>query len=98
VRVLVDQDRDEDPYRSTVINEIAVGFLRDAGVDVWRDAPATLLHSKFVLIDSDLTVIGSHNWSAGSYFQFDDMSLAIRSAATTAAQRARFDVLWAAAG
>jgi DNA uptake protein ComE-like DNA-binding protein len=96
VRVLVDRDRDEDPYRSTVINEIAVGWLRDAGVNVREDASDKLLHSKFVLIDADLTVIGSHNWTAGSYFVYDDLSLAIRGAATTSAQRARFNALWSA--
>ena len=97
VRVLVDRDRDEDPYRSTVINEIAVGWLRDAGVNVREDASDKLLHSKFVLVDAELMVIGSHNWTAGSYFVYDDLSLAIRGVATTAAQRARFNTLWAAA-
>ena len=79
----VDRDRDDDPYRSTVINAAAVAWLRDAGVAVRQDATETLLHSKFVVIDADLTLIGSHNWTAGSYFRFDDLTLAIRSTAAT---------------
>lgn len=96
VRVLVDRDRAEDPYRSTVINEAAVDYLADNGVNVREDAADLLLHSKFVIIDADLTLIGSHNWTAGSYFVFDDLTLCIKSAQVASAQRTRFDELWTA--
>jgi hypothetical protein len=98
VRVLVDRDRAEDPYRSTVINEAAVDYLAGNGVNVREDPADLLLHSKFVIIDADLTLIGSHNWTAGSYFVFDDLTLCIKSAAVASAQRTRFNGLWAAAG
>ena len=94
VRVLVDRDRASDPYHSTVINADAVAWLRDQAIAVRQDAAETLLHSKFVVIDSDLTIIGSHNWTAGSYFQFDDLSLVLRGTAVARAQRARFVELW----
>lgn len=97
VRVLVDSDRQEDPYLSTVINKPAVDYLRAAGVPVRQDAPDKLLHSKCVMIDDERLLIGSHNWTAGSYFQFDDLTLAIRSASMIAQQRQRFDAMWAAA-
>jgi hypothetical protein len=97
VRVLVDSDRPEDPYRSTIINAAAIECLSDGGVAVRSDIPERLLHSKFVLIDNEWAVIGSHNWSAGSYFQFDDLTLAIRSVTAVREQRGRFDVMWAAA-
>lgn len=97
VRVMVDSDRQEDPYLSTVINQPAVDYLRAAGVPVRQDTPDKLLHSKCVVIDDDLVLIGSHNWTAGSYYQFDDLTLAIRSASLVAQQRQRFDALWAAA-
>lgn len=94
VRVLVDRDRPEDAYKSTVINAPAVKYLRDAGVPVRQDAPERLLHSKFLVIDDDLALVGSHNWSAGSFFQLDDITLVIRSAQVAAAQRRRFESLW----
>lgn len=97
IRVLVDSDRREDPYLSTVINKPAVEYLRAAGVSVREDAPDKLLHSKCLTIDDELLLIGSHNWTAGSYFQFDDLTLAIRSAPMVAQQRQRFDRLWATA-
>lgn len=94
VRVLVDRDRPTDPYNSAVINAAAVNFLLDAGVSVRVDAPGNLLHSKFLVIDADRTIIGSHNWSAGSYFGFDDLSVDVESSAFARSARRRFDDLW----
>lgn len=94
VRVLVDRDRRNDPYRSAVINRPAVERLLRARVNVRVDLPERLLHSKFVLLDDDRLVIGSHNWSAGSYFGFDDLSVLIESEAVCRRQRARFNALW----
>ena len=97
VRVLVDSDRHEDPYLSSVINKPAVEYLRASGVPVRQDAPDKLLHSKSLIIDDGLLLIGSHNWTAGSYFQVDDLTLAIRSEPMVARQRQRFDTFWATA-
>jgi cardiolipin synthase len=95
VRVLVDRDRAADPYKSTVINAAAVNYLLDGGVTVRVDAARKLLHSKFLVIDDERTIIGSHNWSAGSYFGFDDFSVEVVSARFAAQARRRFATLWA---
>lgn len=97
VRVLLDRDRDDDPYRSTVINTPARQHLEAAGVPCRFDTSERLLHSKSVLVDGRFCVVGSHNWSAGSYFQFDDLSLLVDSAPLHAEMQARFDQLWATA-
>ena len=81
-------------YHSTVINAAAVNFLLDSGISVRVDAPRKLLHSKFLVIDSDRTIIGSHNWSAGSCFGFDDLSVDIESATFARSARRRFAALW----
>jgi DNA uptake protein ComE-like DNA-binding protein len=96
VRVLIDQDRDTDPYKSTVINTPARDLLKAAGVDCRFDRAETLLHSKFLILDGASVVIGSHNWSAGSYFQFDDLSLVIRSNDLAGQLTERFGRMWAA--
>ena len=93
MRVLVDSDRAEDPYLSTVINHAAIIELSAHGIPVRTDAPNELLHSKVVIVD-EVVLIGSHNWTAGSYFAFDDLTLAIRSSALAEDQLARFDALW----
>ncbi|MCU0560642.1 MAG: phospholipase D-like domain-containing protein [Desulfobacterales bacterium] len=94
VRVLMDADRDSDPYLSTVINSGAIEYLKAAGVPARFDPVEKLLHSKFIVIDKRLVIIGSHNWSAGSYFQFDDLSVALASLALAEIQAARFEMLW----
>ena len=97
VRVLLDRDRPQDPYRSTAINQAAADFLRAAGVPCRSDAADRLLHSKLVLIDERLAIVGSHNWSAGSYFAMDDLSLVVGSEAVAAQALVRFEALWTAA-
>ena len=96
VRVVVDRDRAIDPYRSTVINSPAATFLNSRGVSVRWDLTERLLHSKFVVIDDDVAVIGSHNWSAGSYFEYDDLSLVLRSPPLVDSLHSRFEALWSA--
>ncbi len=97
VRVLVDRDRRTDPYRSTVVNRPAVEFLGSLGVPVRSDREDRLLHSKFAIFDHRWTVIGSHNWSAGSFEEFDDVSLLIDGVGIAGTQTSRFDELWASA-
>jgi phosphatidylserine/phosphatidylglycerophosphate/cardiolipin synthase-like enzyme len=94
IRILVDRDRPDDPYGSVVINAPAIRFLRDAGVPVRVDAPQRLMHSKLIVIDADRTIVGSHNWSAGSYFAFDDLSVEVVSAEFARQARRRFGELW----
>lgn len=94
VRVLLDRDREDDPYGSRVINAEAIAFLLDRGVSVRTDLEESLLHSKFIAIDEQVSVIGSHNWTAGSYFRYHDTSLALTGSAFTKTLHARFDRLW----
>ncbi|MEO1244212.1 MAG: phospholipase D-like domain-containing protein [Pseudomonadota bacterium] len=94
VRVLLDRDSEDDPYGSRTINAPAIAFLKDQGVPVRTDTTDNLLHSKFVVIDGKLSVIGSHNWTSGSYFRYHDTSLAIGSADFAQGLKVRFDTLW----
>jgi phosphatidylserine/phosphatidylglycerophosphate/cardiolipin synthase-like enzyme len=94
VRVLVDYDRKRDPYLSRVVNKPAMDYLRHHQVNCRYDKPEKLLHSKFVTVDGMLTVVGSHNWSAGSYFRYGDISFSIHSAPYTRQINRRFRALW----
>ena len=94
VRVLLDNDRRSDPYQSTVINTPAKTYLEEKGVAVKFDNEQILLHSKFIVIDSQICVIGSHNWSAGSFFNFDDVSIVLSSVTIGAELVNRFNQLW----
>jgi DNA uptake protein ComE-like DNA-binding protein len=94
VRVLLDADRPEDPYRSSVINAPAQAYLTAAGILVQFDTTERLLHSKYLVADGSLVILGSHNWSAGSYFAYDDLSLVIQSVELAQTLTARFAALW----
>lgn len=97
VRALLDRDGKGDPYLSTVINSAARRFLTEAGVACRSDSSAKLLHSKYLVIDRKRVVMGSHNWSAGSYGRFDDLTLAVESETLANQVLGRFDEQWATA-
>jgi phosphatidylserine/phosphatidylglycerophosphate/cardiolipin synthase-like enzyme len=97
VRVLLDRDGKNDPYLSTLINSAARRFLTAAGLACRSDSSSRLLHSKYLVIDRQLVVMGSHNWSAGSYGRFDDLTLAVQSETLATQVLERFDALWASA-
>jgi hypothetical protein len=94
VRVLLDRDRSTDPYMSLAINQAAKDHLDAHGVPCRFDAEDVLLHSKFLVIDGRISILGSHNWSAGSFFGFDDLSLVVESPDFAGYLTGRFDNLW----
>ncbi len=96
VRILLDRDREKDVYESTVINTNVLEALRVGGVDARFDSEDKLLHSKFLVLDSETSILGSHNWSAGSYFQYDDVTMVINSESFAQELRQRFEQLWLA--
>jgi DNA uptake protein ComE-like DNA-binding protein len=98
VRVLVDQDGKDDPYGSRLINAASVQFLASHGVETRGDATESLLHSKFVVIDRELVVIGSHNWTAGSFFNYSDVSVVISGSDAGTIWKVRFERAWSKAG
>ena len=97
VRALLDRDDKGDPCLSTVINSAARRFLTAAGVTCRSDSGAKLLHSKYLVIDRQRVVMGSHNGSAGSYGRFDDLTLAVESETLANQVLGRFDEQWAKA-
>jgi len=94
VRVLLDRDRSTDPYMSLAINQAANDHLDAHGVPCRFDAADVLLHSKFLVIDGRISILGSHNWSAGSFFGFDDLSLVVESPEFAGYLTGRFDHRW----
>ncbi|MFB9534567.1 phospholipase D-like domain-containing protein, partial [Nonomuraea roseola] len=95
VRVLIDRDRPNDPYQSTVVNSPTLAFLNQNTELCRFDDESVLLHSKYLIIDEELVVLGSHNWSAGSFFNFDDLSVVVHSADYAGYMTTRFSAQWA---
>lgn len=80
VFVLLDQSYDYSA-RSKIdtVNDEAYDFLKKNGIKVMRDSTKTLFHSKFMVIDSKLVVIGSTNWTYSAFWFNDEASVIIAS-------------------
>ncbi len=61
------------------INTFGYKLLSTKGIDVFFEHPSNLKHSKVLVVDKKISVIGSHNWTAGSFYAFEDISIAIES-------------------
>jgi phosphatidylserine/phosphatidylglycerophosphate/cardiolipin synthase-like enzyme len=79
VRILLGGERERlNGFR--VSNELSRTYLQHLGVEVRvYDGAKINTHAKFVLIDDDVTLLGSHNWSPRSFARGIDDSVALRS-------------------
>jgi phosphatidylserine/phosphatidylglycerophosphate/cardiolipin synthase-like enzyme len=62
VKVLVDTG-DWNPSQKNEYNLDYVDRLTTAGIEIWEDAPEDVSHQKVILVDEEITVISSLNWS-----------------------------------
>ncbi len=60
-------------------NELAIKKLRDSKVVVTLRSSNRACHHKAIVIDGELSVIGSHNWTAPSLTHLNEISVAVHS-------------------
>ncbi|MFH1038161.1 MAG: phospholipase D-like domain-containing protein [PVC group bacterium] len=77
VEVLLETSAEEGV---TVANRKAAGFLTQDGVDVRFHPVYPIMHTKLVIIDGTVTILGSHNWTAASTRSNVESSVLIKSA------------------
>lgn len=94
IKVILDRDAEGEVYGSRVINEEAYNFFVKNGIQVTWDSEDVVTHTKMVLIDDRHLIIGSHNWTAGSFFAYDDKSVYIESEILAEKAHQYFDNLW----
>lgn len=63
-------------------------------VRIFRSATYGSTHCKYVIIDDEESVIGSHNWEAGGFSIFYEDSVAVRSQSVTEDLQQEFDSVW----
>ena len=80
VSVILDKDKEEDAYNSSIINMPTYEILKKNGIKVYFDAEEKVTHSKIVVFDKSIVVLGSHNWTAASFSYYDETSIKINSA------------------
>lgn len=79
VRVILDKDTEGQTIGSRNINKEAYEYLNTNGIPVTYDSEALYTHTKLVIVDQAHVLLGSHNWTAGSFFNYDDTSVYINS-------------------
>ena len=68
--------------------------LLGAGVEVRLDASPGLMHHKFMVIDGEIVVTGSYNWSAAAEERNDENLVVIRDRDVAGAFEREFERLW----
>lgn len=94
VKVILDTDAEGDVYRSRTINEPVYRQLQKYQVPVRYDLSDRLTHSKLLVVDGTHVVVGSHNWTAGSFYLYDDTSIYLESEELARHYEERFSTLW----
>lgn len=68
VRVVVDETQ-----------ENAAHFLKEAGVDVWVDRQHAIFHNKFIIVDGEVLLTGSYNFSRAAESRNAENLITIRN-------------------
>lgn len=86
VRLITDQTPTEKPVLSV---------LRDMGVNVKFDSGDLTTHAKLIIIDSEIVIIGSTNWSYHSIDKNHEANVIVRSASLAKEFEDYFNMIWA---
>lgn len=94
VDVKVILERREKADRVNVNNETTARILSRGGVEVAYDSPATTTHTKLLIIDGALSVVGSTNWTYSALEKNHEVSVLIRSAEVARTLQDYFQDVW----
>lgn len=92
VRVLLNIESHAHPI--TRINGRTAGFLEKAGVVIKWGSIGVTTHAKALLIDDDVLVLGSHNFSKGAFTRNQEASIIVKGREAIKDYRRYFDNLW----
>jgi phosphatidylserine/phosphatidylglycerophosphate/cardiolipin synthase-like enzyme len=78
-----------------VANSIVYKYLKDNFVPAkyFRD-PAETVHSKYILFDAEVTILGSHNWTFNAMTFNHETSIAIHSKDVACRLTNEFERIW----
>ena len=77
VEIILEVREGED--RTTKGNRRTGKMLSEGGVDVTYDSPSKMTHAKLLIIDEQLTLLGSTNWTYSALTDNNEASVLIRS-------------------
>lgn len=94
VRVVIGTAKIVDIYVACLASAY---YMKKQGIPVKQYATTgkrKSTHSKYMLFDNDLVVIGSNNWTHESFHQAVNSSLAVESDGLNASLANEFDAIW----
>ncbi|MGB9636096.1 MAG: phospholipase D-like domain-containing protein [Thermoplasmata archaeon] len=92
VKVLLDTDPSNQMITSN--NTLTADYLRNNGVQVRFDAPSVTTHTKLIIIDSKVVIVGSTNWSYSAINKNHEANLSITDEQLAQKYEEYFDALW----
>ena len=84
---------DKDQYHSNAGTEYDT--LHNAGLDVWLDGNPRLMHNKVIIIDGQVVITGSYNFSNNAEHSNDENTLIIHNPDIAAKYLAEFQQIYA---
>ena len=79
VKVLLDQGIDFSTLRRDEKNDLLFSYLKKQGIEVYFDELYRITHSKTIVIDEKIVVLGSTNWSDSSLERNSETACLIHS-------------------
>ena len=71
-----------------------IELVRSLGIDAKKWPEASLMHSKFLIMDSKIIVMGSHNITFSAFTSNMETSVIIESEAQAEQMREYFNIIW----
>ncbi len=86
---------DQDQYHSNAGTEYDT--LHNAGLDVWLDGNPRLMHHKVIIIDGQVVITGSYNFSKNAEYSNDENTLIIHNPSIATQYTAEFEKIYSEA-
>ncbi|MCD6471673.1 hypothetical protein J7K55_00890 [Candidatus Aerophobetes bacterium] len=94
VKVEVILEKGNPKWSPTKKNEKVGRILSEKGISVVYDFPFITTHSKMLIIDSNISVVGSTNWAYYSLTQNNEVSVIIKSREVAKELQNYFKKIW----
>lgn len=83
-------------WRAPALNRQAAPWLKERGVEVRTLGASRTCHAKILIIDGEVAIVGSHNWTPYALERNFEVSVLVRDAACVGQLTRHFEQLWKA--
>ncbi len=83
-------------WRAPALNRQAAQWLKERGVEVRTLGASRTCHAKMLIIDGEIAIVGSHNWTPYALERNFEVSILVRDPNCVGRLARHFDELWKA--